>query len=235
MKLSEEQLRSAAILAREKELAQFNQYGAGDEHSFSEEFDASVQDLLAQLAQGTVKAKPVRMGWQYYAKGGVAAVLVVFLLSCAAIPEAVMAGYEKIVEMIETIETIFDEFTEYRFAPNEYEKKDFVAAKLEYLPEGMMEIKSEIDLNGNLYSKYEDDQYYFRIKQAILSQDKNMVYISDTEEAQVEKMETINGTVTIYEKNGQYQYVLQYQSSLITGDTNLPYGELKKILQNISL
>lgn len=234
MKLTEEQLRSAAILAREKELAQFNWAWEEDEHIFSEKFEAAMQDLRTQLAQGTLKAKPVRMGWQYYAKRGAAAVLVVFLLSCAAIPEAALAEYEKIVEMIETIETIFDEFTEYRFAPSEYEKKDFVAVKLEYLPEGMTEIGHRISNNENIYLRYENSEYYISLEQTRVDHEKEFAYIIDTKDANTQKVSTKNGEATIISKHSLYQFMLLHESNLLVGETNLPYEEMILFLEHIS-
>lgn len=230
MKVTDEQLRRAAILAREKELSQLPNIENCPSHTFSAEFEARIQNLLTQIEQGTLKAKPVRMGWQYYTKRGAAAIFICFLLTCAAMPDAVLAGYEKLVEMIENV---FEDFTEYRFGTfNDYEDK-FVPAILNYLPEGMQETKYRISYNGTIVSRYQDGNYYFSLEQTIITKKNDIMYILDTEDAMTEKLSLQNSEITIISKNGVYQYVVLHNSNILVGDTNLPYAELIKILENI--
>ncbi len=230
MKLTDEQLRRAAILAREKELSQLPNLKDCPSYPFSAEFEARIQDILAQLEQGTLKAKPVRMGWQYYTKRGAAAILICVLLSCAAMPEAVMAGYEKLVEMIETI---YEEFTEFHFGISTSITNEFKPAALTYLPEDMQETEHRVSSNGNIYSRYENAQHYFSLEQIAIIEENDVMYILDTEDAITETVATPYGQATIVSKNGTYQYMLLYHANLLTGDTNLPYAELIKILENL--
>lgn len=230
MKLTDEQLRRAAILAREKELSQLPNSKDCPSYPFSAEFEARIKEILAQLEQGTLKAKLVRMGWQYYTKRGAAAILICVLLTCAAMPEAVMAGYEKLVEMIETI---FEEFTEFRFATSTYTREEFIPATLTYLPEGLQEVAYRVSSNGNIYSRYENGQNYFSLEQIAITEENEVVYLLDTEDAITENVATPHGQATIVSKNGVYQYMLLHNANLLTGDTNLPYAELIKILENL--
>lgn len=230
MKLTDEQLRRAAILAREKELSQLPNLKDCPSYPFSAEFEARIQDILAQLEQGTLKAKPVRMGWQYYTKRGAAAIFICFLLTCATMPEAVMAGYERLVEIIENV---FEEFTEFHFGISTSVESEFKPAALTYLPEDMQEIEYRVSSGGDIVSKYQKDNYYFSLEQTIVTKENDIIYILDTENAITETVATPHGQATIVSKNGTYQYMLLYHANLLTGDTNLPYAELIKILENI--
>lgn len=230
MKLTEEQLRKAALLAREKEISQFHTMNDCPAHIFSAEFEAKAQALFTQSGQGTLKRNPARMGWQYYAKRGIAAALIGFLLICIAPPEAVMAGCEKFVKMIETV---FEELTEIQFDQSGYTKDEFVAAKLNDLPDDMQEVEHWIGTNGTIFCKYENRDYYFYMEQIIMTEENALAYILDTEEAEVENLSTKNGAVSILQKNGIYQFMLLHDCNLLVGDTNLPYNELVNILENI--
>ena len=230
MKLTDEQLHRAAILAREKELFQLPNLEDCPTYTCSADFEARIQDLLTQLEHGTLKARPVRMGWQYYAKRGAAAIVIGIILTCATMPEAVMAGYEKLVEFVETV---FEEFTEFRFRTSSYTRDEFIPATLNYLPEGMQEIEHRVSSNGNIVSKYQDGNYYFSLEQTMITEENDIMYILDTEDAIPETLATENGEATIISKNGLYQYMLLHNSSLLVGDTNLPHAELINILENI--
>lgn len=230
MKLTDEQLRRAAILAREKELSQLPNLKDCPNYTFSEEFEAQIQDLLTQLEQGTLKAKPVRMGWQYYTKRGVAAIFICFLLTCATMPEAVMAGYEKLVEIIENV---FEEFTEFHFGISTSIENEFKPVTLNYLPEGMQEIEHKVSSNGNIYLQYKNGQNYFSLEQIAITEENDVMYLLDTEDVITETLALPNGQATIVSKNGLYQYMLLHNANLLTGDTDLPHAELIKILENI--
>lgn len=52
------------------------------------------------------------------------------------------------------IETVFEEFTEFRFHTSDYTKDEFVPATLNYLPEGMQETKHKVFSNGDIISEY---------------------------------------------------------------------------------
>lgn len=231
MKLTEEQLRRAALLAREKELSLLPEAQACPAPVYSAQFEAHIQQLLTQIEQGIIKPKPVPMGWQYYAKRGVAAVLLCAILTCAAMPEAVMAGYEKLVQVIETI---FEEFTEFRFSTTAYTKDEFVPVTLNYLPEGMQEITRRVSSSGNIHLRYESAQNYFNLEQTILTDTNDVMYLLDTEDAITETLATKNGEVTIINKNGLYQYMLLHNSNLLVGDTDLTYNELVIILEDMT-
>ncbi len=46
-----------------------------------------MQELIGKVKAGKIKQARARMGWQYYVKHGIAAVLLCFLLSCVVMPE----------------------------------------------------------------------------------------------------------------------------------------------------
>ena len=98
MKFSEKQLRQAAALAENYAM---NHLPSERPHDFSEQFEHNMDVLRYRLANGTIKTDRIRMGWQYYTRRGVAAVLLGAILTCVAMPEAVIAGYQKFIEVVE--------------------------------------------------------------------------------------------------------------------------------------
>ena len=126
--LTEKQLRRAARMAEEY---QMNRLSQETSHEFSEKFERDMAILLQRFANGHVKTDRIRYGWRYYAKRSVAAVLLGAILTCIAMPEAVVAGYNRIIEVVERFvlddaRAIDDEYTNINAAT------DFVA-DAEYL------------------------------------------------------------------------------------------------------
>ena len=99
MRLTEEQLRNAAVKARDKELAALPAELYCPDYEVSEQFEQTVKQILMQLEQGTLKPDAVRMGWQYYTKRSAAVFLLCAGLTCAVMPDAVMAAYQRIAEI----------------------------------------------------------------------------------------------------------------------------------------
>lgn len=98
MIIPEKQLRQAAMLAENYTLHHLPQ---PQEHLFSQQFEHDMDVLLYRFANDGIKTERVRMGWQYYARRGAAAVLLGAILTCIAMPEAVVAGYQRLIETVE--------------------------------------------------------------------------------------------------------------------------------------
>lgn len=98
--LSDSAIRHAAMLAETITLERLPNE-AQCTWDTSADFSNRIDVLMHQLAEGKVKTASLRMGWQYYAKRGVAAALLGAILTCIAIPEAVVAGYNRIIEVVE--------------------------------------------------------------------------------------------------------------------------------------
>lgn len=60
MRLTEEQLRNAAVKARDKELAALPAELYCPDYEVSEQFEQTVKQILMQLEQGTLKPDAVR-------------------------------------------------------------------------------------------------------------------------------------------------------------------------------
>lgn len=82
IELTEELLREAVQSAAEIEIDQFFTYDECPKHQFSEEFEQRMQDLMVGLENGTLKKKKHRLGWQYYARGGLLGILLILLTMC---------------------------------------------------------------------------------------------------------------------------------------------------------
>lgn len=229
MQLNDDVLCRAAALVRDKRMNSLSEYEEYPVHEFSEAFETEMQKIMDKLDKGEIKPYKVSMGWQYYARHGLVAVLVCFLLTCFAAPQAVIAGYHKLVEVIETVVT---EYTEYRYQVNETVDDTLQQVTFGYLPEGM-EIVKERNTPSSYHVEYEIGDKYFALEQRLIVQENNLSYVVDTENAIVEK-DNINGEEIIYiYKDGIYNYVWLHGNYHIKGDSNLAIGELTKILENI--
>ena len=137
--ITEEELREAAREVLEYELAIFDSYNDYPDHIFHGKFRLDMAALIHEVKRGAVKAAKYSMGFTFYAKQCIAAVLILFTLSCITMPETVLAGYHKLIEVIETV---FEDYTEYRYRVNDDGgiEETFKPLKLGYLPEGMEEV-----------------------------------------------------------------------------------------------
>ncbi len=214
----------------EYELAIFDSYNDLPEHHFRGEFRLNMAVLLHDVKRGAVKAAKYSMGFTFYAKRSIAAVLLLFTLSCIAMPEAVQAGYHKLIEVIETV---FEEYTEYRYRVNDDGgiEETFKPLKLGYLPEGMEEVwreESEISVD-------------------IIYMDKNRNYLNIYKELVIEKSSTSykfdflntkeiairNGTIYFLFLEDRINFLWLYDRYHISGQSNLSEQQLIEILNNI--
>lgn len=229
MQLNDDVLCRAATLVRDRKMNALSEYEAYPEHEFSEAFETEQQEIMNQLGKGEIKPYKVSMGWQYYARHGLVAVLVCFLLTCIAAPQAVMAGYHKLVEVIETVVT---EYTEYRYQVNETVDDTLQQVTFGYLPEGM-EITEELIQDRSYYVEYRKDKNFFRLEQLLLTDEDGLGHIVDTENATVEQY-MIKGTEAKFiSKRGMNGYVWVYGKYLITGQSNLSVEEMIEILESV--
>ena len=87
MRLNDDVLCRAAALVRDKRMNSLSEYEEYPVHEFSEAFETEMQEIMDKLDKGEIKPYKVSMGWQYYARHGLVAVLVCFLLTCFAAPQ----------------------------------------------------------------------------------------------------------------------------------------------------
>ena len=158
--ITDEELREAAREVLEYELAIFDSYNDYPDHIFHGKFRLNMAALIHEVKRGAVKAVTYSMGFTFYVKRCIAAVLLLFTMSCIAMPETVLAGYHKLIEVIETV---FEDYTEYRYRVNDDGgiEETFKPLKLGYLPEGMEEAKIK-KTKSSLDLTYEDkkERYY---------------------------------------------------------------------------
>ena len=229
MQLNDDVLCRAAALVRDKRMNSLSEYEEYPVHEFSEAFETEMQGLMDKLGKGEITPYKVSMGWQYYARHGLVAVLVCILLTCFAAPQAVMAGYQKLIEVIETVVT---EYTEYRYQVNATVSNEFQQVMFGYLPGGM-ELTEELIQDRSYYVEYRKDKKFFRLEQILLTDEDGLGHIVDTENATVEQ-HMIKGTeVKFISKRGINGYVWVYGKYLITGQSNCSVEEMIKILESI--
>ena len=233
MNLNDEKLKRAAKIVAKTELKQWSDFEEYPEPEFSEKFQKEMQALIYDVNANKVKQDKVRMGWQYYSKRGIAAVLLCFLLSCVIMPEAVMAGCQR---LIEAVQTVFREYTEYQFDSREKADSQFVPLTFGYIPENLYE--HEIELTEKSYFVdyiNAEGNIIFVLEQELLTKGMDSTYIADTENAKEKYYMVKNSEVQFIEKNGRIQFVWICGAYRITGQTRLPEEEIILILENIAL
>ena len=229
MKFTEEQLRLAAKRVDERLLAQLPDEAECAEYQFSESFEQNMNRLIEQVKNHQISAAKVPMGWRYYTRNGLVAVLLCFILTCITMPEAVMAGYQKLVDVIETVVT---EYTEYRYHSNETADAAFVPVTFGYLPDGMEEIERNItERRMDIY--FENESGYFDFSQKLLTEENGMAYIVDTENAHIKIYRIGSEEMQLILKDGVYNYIWVHGKYLISGQTNLTDEEIVKILGSL--
>lgn len=231
MKLNDDILRFAATMLRDEKMNALPHEKECPVHTFSDEFEQEMQELIEKVKRGEIRQKRVALGWQYYTRNGLAAVLLCFILTFLAAPEVVLAGYHKLVEIIETV---FEDYTEFRYETNESIDTELKKVSFGYLPDILDECESS--LNERLYYVlYQGEDLYFCMEQRKLSEESEMTQIVDTENAVV-TIKEINGEgVTFVLKEGVYNYLWVHNQYQISGISNLPVEEIEMILKNIQI
>ena len=146
-------------------------------------------------------------------------------------PEVVQAGCQRLVDVIETV---FEEYTEWR-----YETDATVNDKLEkvtfgYMPE-MLEKTEESSDERLYYVLYQGEEYYFCLEQRKLSGESELTQIVDTEDAFVERKQINGEEVILVLKDGVYNYIWIHNQYQISGISNLSAGEIEQIFENIQI
>lgn len=229
MKFTEEQLRLAAKRVDERLLANLPKEAECMNYTFSDSFERNMNALIEQVKNNEISSAKAAMGWQYYTRNGLVAILLCFLLSCIAMPEAVLAGYQKLVEVIETVVT---EYTEYRYHSSENADTEFVPVSFGWLPEGMTEVERNVtERRMNIY--FENESEYFDFSQKLLTEENGMTYLVDTENVYQETYYIGTEKIQLILKNGVYDYIWIHGKYLISGQTNLLSEEIIEILSSL--
>lgn len=175
MKLSEEQLRRAALLAQQRQ--QYQAWNARPEpHQFSASFEQTMQQLMAQLQQHQLAQNKAPMGWQYYMRNSIAAVLLCFLLACVTMPEAVMAGCQKVIQ---AVETVFERYTEFQYHSSAAGTTAFVPMPVWLFADGMVE--TEREEHPTRVAFLCKGSTYIITNQKLVTEKSGLTYIADTE------------------------------------------------------
>ena len=231
--ITEEELREAAREVLEYELAIFDSYNNYPDHIFHGKFRLNMAALIHEVKRGAVKAAKYSMGFTFYAKQCIAAVLILFTLSCIAMPETVLAGYHKLIEVIETV---FEEYTEYRYRVNDDGgiEETFKPLKLGYLPDGMEVIQVTEKNNGIDILCRATSGKYINLHQKRIISNNHKISVMDIEGVYLEEIKVKNDSIELLEKDGRIYFLWIKDNERIIGQTNLDREELRKILNTLS-
>ena len=226
--ISDDDIAEACRLLMAYEVATIPQESAYDDIR-SETYIAYMDRLLAQAKAGTLIAPNVPMGWQYYTRKGLAAILIAALLAGIAMPERVMAGYRWLVEVIEQF---FKDRTEYIYTSNADEDIEFVPMQFGYLPEGM-ECEVKINNKNDLKILCQSDSQYLEIEQKLIEDGYKIVRGSNIDVYYTDIFFINETTVKCIIDDNKIAFQWLNDIFLIDGKTNLPKDELIKILESI--
>lgn len=230
MKLDDELLSRAARIVRDRELAALPHEDLCPDYDFSEKFEQEMKELLDKLERGDVKQIIPPMGWRYYMRNGIAAVLIGFFLTCMVAPDVVEAAYQKLIEVIETVIT---EYTDIRYDSSETAESEFKQATLNYLPEGF-ELENYLEKEKRYHVYYRFDEEYFNLEQIILTEEREIRNRLDTENVESEIKYIGQDKLRFVLKNGIYRYTWIHDIYLIKGQSSLSIDEIMKILENVT-
>ncbi len=230
---SEEELYAAAEEAQEYLLSLLPSEDSCPPHEFSRAFTAKVEGIYKQLRACTLPHKRAALGWPYYVRRTAAVLFLCLVLTCVAMPEAVMAGYQRLVEIVETI---FEDYTEFRYRTEAVEETEFVPLRLGYLPEGMKEV--ERDKTAISLIMYQDkEKKRLKIDQRIMKKNDKTTYVIDMKKtpAGLDSARRENMKFIYQEKYGEErtEVIWLYDQYRIVIQSNLPEEELVKIINHI--
>ncbi len=145
-----------------------------------------------------------------------------------------MAGYQRLVEIVETI---FEDYTEFRYRTEAVEETEFVPLRLGYLPEGMEEVERD-ETAISLDIIYQDKQkQYFEIDQKIIGKNDKTTYIIDlrkiSSDLDSEELENLKFVDKEKYGDGRIRVVWLYEQYRITVQSNLSEEEIVKIINHI--
>lgn len=233
-KFSDDDFDRIAARALQMELDLFDRYLDEPEYTFHEEFTRKMDRLRSDVRQGMVRAAEYSMGVTFYLKRCIAAVLLIFTLACITMPETVLAAYHKIIEVVETV---FDEYTEYRYRVNDDGgiEETFRPMKLNYLPEGMEEVwrketPSSIDL---MYLNNKNQ--HLKIYQKLVTKERAVTYYLDNENVVMEIINFEDEEVELKYRNDEIYFMWLSNEYHVGGQTNLSKQELITILSEIKI
>ena len=230
--VSEEKLQEAAREYLLWELQKFDAYADYPEPEFHGSYKLQMAALRHDVKRGAIKEAEYRMGATFYIKRSIAAILLVFTMACLTMPETVLAGYQKLIEVIETV---FEEYTEYRYRVNDVGaiEEEFRPLKLGYLPEGMEEVWRE-ESSDSLDTVYENGEgRYLNFFQKKFKIEDRTLYVIDNELVGNECIIIEEKEVTLNYEENIIRFCFLYDSYYISGATDLRKEELLKILESI--
>lgn len=194
---------------------------------------AYMLDLIERTKVGPLVPVKVRMGWQYYTRRSLAAILIATLLAGVTMPEAVMAGYRWLVNVIEEF---FEDRTEYRYTSDIDEDVEFVPLTFGYIPEGM-EIKYQNTKNDRIKILYSNEttQMYFEYEQKRLNEHWKRVYGTNVEIYYTDTYLINDIKLKLIDRNDIIHFTFVSDMYHVNGQSNYPKDEFLKIMSEISL
>lgn len=145
-----------------------------------------------------------------------------------------MAGYQRLVEIVETI---FEDYTEFRYRTETGDKVEFKPLTLEYLPEGMEEIRrEEMAKRVNLLYKDKNGKH-IEIDQRVMDKNDRTTYTVDMEQISIDLSFVGRESVKFIdrEKYGEerIQAIWLHDQYRVVIQSNLPKKEIVKIINGI--
>ena len=226
MKLTDKKLQQAALLLLNDEVASMPLDEDIPDYPVSSNIEELVNKLISQIETHTLPREKIHMGWQYYTRKGMSIAAIILLLLCATMPEAVIAGCRKVIEVIETIT---EEYTLFQYTTTD-EVEVFEPIKI-VLPEEFV-LKREIISEESAHWTYAYEDNYFIIVQNLITSDETAIVI-DSEDAIKELLFINSDEILLYVEDDVCRFVWTSGKYQLHGHSNLDQKTLTEILKSI--
>lgn len=226
MKLTDEKLKQAALLLLDDEVAAMPSDANMPDYPVSSNIEALVNELLSQMEHHTLPKETARMGWQYYTRKGVSIAAIVILLLCVTMPEVVMAGCKKVIEVIETIT---EEYTLFQYTTTD-DAEVFEPITM-VLPNEFV-LKREILSEDSAHWTYTYEDKYFIIVQNLITSDETAIAM-DSEDARKELLYINSDEIILYLEEDICRFVWISGNYQLHGHSNLDQKTVIEILKSI--
>ena len=229
MKITDEMLFAHAAEARDIYLSTLPSHEELQDISFSKSFHRKMNKLIKEQR----RSPRVNQILQYM-KRIVAAVLAIAVLTFGGL--MTVEAYR--TQIIEVIVQVFERFTKYQFISHDdhTEEISLPEVSVEYIPDGMKEVKSQLIEDLRYYVRYENDRgQFFKITLRVIQSNGSYSTLLNTEDSTYVTID-INGQQAFANtKEGDSSITWIYGHIVYNVYGNIALDELEFIAENLKI
>ena len=229
MKITDEMLFDHAAEARDIYLSTLPSHEELQDISFSKSFHRKMNKLIKEQRRSPRVNQILR-----YMKRTVAAVLAIAVITFGGL--MTVEAYR--TQIIEVIVQVFERFTKYQFISHDdhTEEISLPEVSVEYIPDGMKEVKSQLIEDLRYYVRYENDRgQFFKITLRVIQSNGSYSTLLNTEDSTYVTID-INGQEAFANtKEGDSSITWTYGHIVYNVYGNIALDELEFIAENLKI